>query len=40
MVKAIRQKCLNAFWAFLRITARKPKAGWAKSDKKNDLDFA
>jgi hypothetical protein len=40
MVKAIRQACLRVFWAFLRLTARKPKARWVKSKKGNDLDFA
>lgn len=39
MVKAIRQACLNVFWALMRLTARKPKAGWVKSKKRNDLDF-
>lgn len=39
MVKAIRQACLNVFWALMRLTARKPKAGWVKSTKGNDLDF-
>ena len=40
MVKAIRQACLKIFWAVLRLTARKPKTGWIKSKKHNDLDFA
>lgn len=40
MVKAIRQACLNIFWAIVRLTGRKPKPGWSKSTKKNDLDFA
>lgn len=40
MVKAIRQACLNVFWAFLRLTGRKPKPGWTKSKKRNNLDFA
>lgn len=39
MVKAIRQACLNIFWTIVRLTGRKPKAGWSKSRKKNDLDF-
>lgn len=40
MVKAIRQACLKIFWALLGLFSPKAGAGWKKSKKRNDLDFA